>query len=77
MIPSDDETVRYVSRFGGFCRDCADEDGICRHKGLPCEKALNDLAIRHVIAALNYGLKHGYIAGSMPGPGLSHGQEKP
>ncbi len=61
QIPTDLETIMYVSKFGGFCRDCADESGICPHKGLPCDVKLSNLAIFHVIRAVNYGMKHKYI----------------
>lgn len=57
----DQATVDYVSRYGGMCRDCADEDGICPTSGLPCAGAERQKAIRHVIEAVNYGLKHGYL----------------
>ncbi len=53
------DVVRYVSRFGGFCRDCADEDGICPQSGLPC--AGRGKAIRFVLEALDYGLDHGFL----------------
>ncbi len=58
-IPLTDDVVRYVSRFGGRCRDCADEAGVCPGSGLPCDSP--DKAIRHVIAALNYGFGNGYL----------------
>jgi hypothetical protein len=60
-IPTDDETVRYIGRYGGMCRDCADEDGVCPGSGLPCDGNACDRAIRHVIDALNYGHKHAYL----------------
>lgn len=55
-----DEIVDYIARYGGACRDCADEDGVCPHSGLPC--ADRDKAIRHVLSALNYGIVHGFIS---------------
>ncbi|MEK1893176.1 MAG: Lar family restriction alleviation protein [Rhizobium sp.] len=55
-----DDLVRYISRYGGRCRDCADEDGVCPTSGLPCGGA--DKAIRHVLKALNYGAANGFIA---------------
>jgi hypothetical protein len=58
LIPDNDETTRYVARFAGFCRDCADHHGICPTKGLPCD---SDKAILFVIRALNYGFDHGFI----------------
>lgn len=54
-----DAVVAYIQRYGGFCRDCADENGVCPSSGLPC--AGSDKAIRHVLAALDYGTKHGYL----------------
>ena len=50
----DQDLVAFVSRFGGFCRDCADEDGVCPTKGLPCDSGLRAKAIDHVVAALNH-----------------------
>jgi hypothetical protein len=50
----------YVSRWGGNCRDCADENGVCPNSGLPCGDASK--AIEHVLKALEYGVKHGYIS---------------
>lgn len=58
-IPVTKEVVSYVSRYGGRCRDCGDNDGVCPGSGLPCGSA--DKAIRHVLEAINYGVKHGYI----------------
>lgn len=59
MKTLDDELVSYVARYGGMCRGCADENGICPSSGLPCANV--DKAIRHVIEALRYGTQHGYI----------------
>lgn len=59
MTAVSDETVNYIARYGGMCRDCADEDGICPRSGLPC--ADRGKAIRHVLEALSYGLEHGFI----------------
>lgn len=53
------EIVSYVARYGGMCRDCADENGICPNSGLACA---SNKGIEHVLSALDYGLKHGYIA---------------
>jgi hypothetical protein len=60
--------IRYVARYGGKCRDCADEDGICPRNGLPCGKARE--AIAHVLKALKYGAAHGYadLAPILPTP---------
>lgn len=48
----------YIARYGGICRDCADNAGICPHKGLPCA---DDEGVRHVLSAIGYGLAYGYI----------------
>lgn len=58
-VPATQEVVDYIARYGGRCRDCADNDGVCPNSGLPC--AHNDKAIRHVLSAINYGVKHGFI----------------
>lgn len=55
------EELDYISRWGGMCRGCADEDGICPSSGLPCEDEPRNRAIRHVVAALRYGQGHGYL----------------
>lgn len=73
MTAVSDETVNYIARYGGMCRDCADEDGICPRSGLPC--ADRGKAICHVLEALSYGLEHGFIksaalsAAPVGGPG--------
>lgn len=64
LIPNDQETVDYVLRYGPRCRDCADENGVCPSSGLPCGNG--GKAVRHVIAALNYGLKHGFLRPDEP-----------
>jgi hypothetical protein len=53
------ETLYYVSRFGGRCRDCADNRGICPNSGLPCADA--ERAIKWVVDAINYGVKHDFL----------------
>lgn len=62
---ADDATVSFVARYGGQCRDCADENGVCPRSGLPCAGA--DKAIRHVLKALEYGRQHGYLPAATPG----------
>lgn len=69
-IPDTDDVVRYVSRWGGSCRDCADNDDICPRDGLPCGIGARHVAIRNVIKALNYGYSHGYLS---PPPQLPEG----
>jgi len=55
-----DAHASYVARWGGNCRDCADESGVCPNSGLPCGGA--DKAIGHVFKALAYGVKQGHIS---------------
>lgn len=52
-------TLEYVNQFGGNCRDCADNRGVCPNSGLPC--AERGKAIKWVIDAINYGVKHGFL----------------
>jgi hypothetical protein len=54
------DVVGYVERWGGACRDCADESGVCPSTGMPCGGARK--AIEYVIRALQYGVTHGYIS---------------
>lgn len=61
FVRATEEVVGYVMRYGGMCRDCADENGICPRAGLPCESSPARKAVRHVIEAVNYGLRHGYL----------------
>ncbi|QIG74561.1 hypothetical protein EVC10_053 [Rhizobium phage RHph_Y25] len=58
---SDEEIVRYVSRFGGMCRDCADECGVCPHSGAPCNVDQRRAVIRKTIEAHRYGIEHRFI----------------
>ena len=62
------DVVGYVARWGGNCRDCADENGVCPSSGLPCGGARK--AIEHVLAALRYGVQHGYIADPLKTPNV-------
>lgn len=59
-IPLTKDVIRYISRYGGQCRDCADENGVCPSSGLPCGGA--EKAIRHVLSAYNYGIKNGFLS---------------
>ncbi len=54
------EIINYVGRYGGSCRDCADNDGVC-DRGTPCDPKVFRAAIEHTIKALDYGIKHGFI----------------
>lgn len=51
--------MHYVQRYGGNCRDCADERGVCPGSGLPCGGSAK--AVQHVFDALTYGVENGYI----------------
>lgn len=64
-IPITDEVTRYVALYGGRCRDCADTTfgPICNGTGLPCGERKG---IEHVLAALNYGFKHGFLKLATP-----------
>jgi hypothetical protein len=48
----------YVLRFGGKCRDCADQEGVCPASGIPCD---GTKAVNSVLEALTYGFTHGHI----------------
>jgi len=63
------DVVDYVSRYGGRCRECADHDGTCAMSSLPCKSEDSDKAIRHVLRALNYGVKHGFLSLRATTPG--------
>ena len=58
---TDEEVVGYVSRFGGMCRDCADENGVCPHSGAPCDNDQRRVMIAGTIEALRYGIEHKFI----------------
>jgi hypothetical protein len=58
---SDEEIIEYVSRFGGKCRDCADENGVCPHSGAPCDTDQRRVIIAKTIEALRYGIEHRFI----------------
>lgn len=54
------EHVDYVARYGGTCRDCADEAGVCPSSGLPCQNKRE--AIRYVLEAIQYGVRNGFVS---------------
>lgn len=56
----EEAAVKYVMRYGGMCRDCADMDGVCS-SGMPCDTEQRKAVVRHTLAALTYGIKHGFI----------------
>jgi len=55
----DQTHMAYVRQYGGRCRDCADESGVCPNSGLPCANSTK--AIQHVFDALAYGVNNGFI----------------
>lgn len=55
-----EEMVQYAKRYGGMCRDCADENGICPTDGIACGG--KETAVRFAADAINYGIKNGFIA---------------
>lgn len=61
-MPTSKVLISYIVRYGGRCRDCADTTigPICDGTGLPCGDG--ERAIQHVLAALAYGVKNGFIA---------------
>lgn len=56
------DIIEYVAQYGGRCRDCADEDGICPSSGLACDTHLERKAIAHVLRAVSYGINRGYVS---------------
>lgn len=63
-VPKDimEALTSYVLRYGGMCRDCADENGTCPHSGMPCDPDVCRPVVRRTIQALAYGIEHGFIA---------------
>jgi hypothetical protein len=69
-LPTAEELARiveYVAQYGGRCRDCADEDGICPSSGLACDTAVERKAIKFVVERLQYGVGHGFIRSPFEG----------
>jgi hypothetical protein len=54
-----EHVIQYVQQFGGRCRDCGDNAGVCPWRGMPCGD--DRKAIRHVLTALYHGTHHGFI----------------
>ena len=59
LLPESRELIDYILQYGGRCRNCADEAGICPMSGLPCDNGVK--AVRHVLKAINYGVANGYL----------------
>lgn len=60
-LPNDEATHDYVLQYGGRCRDCADNFGVCESRGMPCDPKAARKAVRRVIGALNYGHRNGFL----------------
>lgn len=60
QIPVTKAVLDYVMT-GPRCRDCADNDGMCEHSGLPCDPVRARKAIRHVLERVNYGIANDYL----------------
>lgn len=58
---SDDHLVDYVLRHGGSCRDCADADGVCPTRGVPCDVDVERATVKHAVAAMRYGVQNGFL----------------
>lgn len=67
-LPDEKACVDYALQYGGHCRDCADENGVCPGSGLPCDGARK--AVTHVVQALRSGLQHGYLRANHQGDHL-------
>ena len=64
----------YVLRYGGMCRDCADENGTCPISGIVCDGDQRRKMVRRTLEALEYGSKHGFI--KLPFSALSAAYEQ-
>lgn len=56
-----EKLLDFLVAYGGFCRDCADECGICPQTGIGCGERRK--ASEFILRALEYGSKHGHTAG--------------
>lgn len=65
--PARSKLIDYVLGYGGRCRECADNDGICRGSGLPCKPDQARKAVEHVLAALAfYEENPQFVGGTRP-----------
>lgn len=55
------EPIAYASHYGGRCRGCADENGVCPTSGLPCDPDERLKAAAHCLKAWQYGIEHGHM----------------
>lgn len=51
----------YAIHYGSGCRDCADANGICPDRGIPCNPKIERAVVKKTLEALTYGIKHGFI----------------
>jgi hypothetical protein len=56
-----DQLIEYLMRYGGRCRDCADNHGVCPLTGIGCGESRR--AAEHFVKAMEYATKHGFAAG--------------
>ena len=56
-----DDLLDFLIRYGGRCRDCADEFGVCPTTGIGCGERRRAAAF--FVGALEYGSKHKFAAG--------------
>ena len=56
-----DELLHFLIRYGGNCRDCADENGFCPRTGIGCGERRK--ACEFILGALEYGTEHNFAAG--------------
>jgi hypothetical protein len=55
------DPIVYASHYGGRCRGCADENGVCPTSGMPCDPDERLRAAAHCLKAWKYGIEHGYM----------------
>lgn len=61
--PADEvDPIDYAVHYLSGCRGCADEDGICPTRKLPCDTELVRNTARHVFKAWSYGIANGFMS---------------
>lgn len=71
------DVASYLLHYGSRCRDCADEDGVCPASGLPCEVPAALKAVEHVLAAITYGVRQGFLSAAPASPAPGGGWRPP
>jgi hypothetical protein len=61
MKPARDALIDFLVKYGGRCRDCADEAGFCPRSGIGCGQ--REKAADYFVSALEYGSEHGFAGG--------------